>query len=292
MNQTFGVVDAFNDSEHIFRGLVGQDVDEDRFTSVAGDMKWDELAELEPSENSDLDESVMAIRVKEYGKSLAMSPAYIEDSTEQSVMQRVQKMLRGALDKENEVIFESLKAGVADGSGVWYDIPNYGNYSFDDNHSHTFADTNALFGDAEAHSATRHVRMASMDLRHHGKRPGVVICSSEFAMSFVDELAYDAGYHIPDAGGLRESDLQEATMKIDGASVVQTPYLTGNTFYVVSDEQPVYVHEKRPVTISQDSNGTPVANPADMMGAYGTARYGARLADPLAAVEVTADNLA
>lgn len=294
MDDAFQLVDAFNSAEHIFMDLVGTEVDDDKFRSVNGDTSWNEVAELEPLENSgNLDESVLAIRSKEYGRSLALSPSYIEDSTAQSVRERISKMLEGALEKENEVVFDALKAGVADGSGVWYQIPDYGEYTFDQSHSHTFGSTDELFGTQDtAHTPTSHVREANMELRHHGKRPAAVICSSEFAKSFVDELVYDTQYHIPDASGLREQDLEEVNRRIDGAFIVQTPYLKSDTFYVVDDTNPVYVHYKRQPTVSQDMSGTPVENPADMMGAYGTARYGARLSDPLAAVEVTADNLA
>lgn len=291
MKEAFGMVDMFNEADHIFMDLVGSEVDEDTLSTVQGDASWQELGELEPSENMGLDESAMAIRSKEYGRSLALSPSYIEDSTSQSVLARINKMLEGALAKENEVIFDSLKEGVADGTGVWYQIPDYGEYTFDQSHDHTFGSTSELLGGSSG-TATAHVRQANMELRHHGKRPATVICSSEFAMNFVDELAYDAQYHIPDATGLREEDLKNATMRIDGASIIQTPYLTADTFYVVDDTQPVYVHYKRQPTISQDMSGTPVEVPSDMMGAYGTARYGARLADPLAAVKVTADGIA
>ncbi|MFC6953775.1 hypothetical protein [Halorubellus litoreus] len=290
-------VDAFNDAARPFREMLATTVSDRVFTTAAhGDMTWHELAEGEHARTGDVTNEQVAFSIAKYGRSLGFTQEFIEDNPADEVLKRFRVLVEGALKKEHEVIFGTIQNGVADGSALWYDVPDYGAYTFSNTHDHTFADTNELFGDANPRSATAHIREANKQLRHHGKRPSYALISSEFAAEFVDELAWDATFHIPDATSLRSQALPENRIIIDGVTLMQTPWIadTGGSyeFYVVSDEKPVAFHEARPVTLTQGANGGPVGEPGALIGAYGSARYGTFMADPLAAVKVNADNLA
>lgn len=291
-------VDLFNDADRPFRELFVQEVNERMFSAghIAADMTWESLAEGEHPVTGDLpDDSQVAMNVEKYGRGLGFTQEFVEDNPAEMVTRRINAMLEGAVKQEQELIFDTFKQSVADGSQIWYDVPNYGEYEFTDTHDHTFGDTQELFGDTNAHTPSEHVREANKQIRHHGRRPAFVLCSSEFAAELVNELSWDASYHIPDASGLRSSALPDATIQIDGVRFLQTPWINdtdsaGYTFYVMDGSEPIYFHEARPVQITSPG-GAQVRSPGDLVGATGSARYGVKVVDPLAGVKVTADNL-
>lgn len=287
-------VDLFNTAARPFRQLLTTDVNERVFRVHTGDMTWEELAEGEHARTGRLDEKQMGFSVSKYGRSLGFSQEFIEDNPASLVQRQVRKLLEGAAQKEHEVVFDTLKNGVADGSELWFTPEDYGAYTFTNTHDHTFATTDELFGTSgTAYSLTAHVRRANRELRHHGMRPSLGILSSELAENFVDELAYDASYLIPEAEGLVSTALPDATIRVDGVTFLQTAHLTGDDAYIVAgDADPIYFHTARPVQLTEGANGGPVGDPGALIGAYGSARYGAVMANPIAAVKFTADNIA
>lgn len=288
------IFDAFNDADRPFRALLTQNVSDRIFRTVAdGDMTWSELAEGEHARTGDIESTSVAMNIAKYGRSLGFSQEFIEDNPADEVTKRFKVLVQGAINREHEVVFDTLKSGVADGSELWFGSTEYGAYNHSSTHDHTFATTDELFGTTTtAYTLTKHVREANGELRHHGKRPTLGICSSELAAKFVDELAWDAAYHIPDATGLRSKALPETTIKVDGVSFMQSPWLKGDEFYVMDDSLPIYFHEARPVQLTAGEYGGPIGDPASLLGAWGSARYGTFMADPLAAVKVNADNIA
>ena len=293
MADAYAELELFNEAERPFRQMLAQDVNERTFRVHVGDMTWEELAEGEHARTGALSSTQMAFSVKKFGRSLGWTQEFVEDNSSDMVLRQVRKLLEGALNKEHEVIFDTLKNGVADGSQLWFDPEPFGAYTFSNTHDHTFADSQELFGDANAHSMTAHIREANKELRHHGKTPTVALMSSDLAANFVDELAYEANYLIPEAEGMVSGSVENTLPPVDGVRIYQTAWLTGDQFYVIAgNEMPIYFHTARPVQFTQGSEGGPVGDPAAMIGAYGSARYGTVMADPLAAVDVTVDNIA
>lgn len=306
MMDGLAIFDEFTKADRPFRQLLTQNVSDNVFRTVAdGDMTWSELAEGEHARTGDIQSTEVAMNVSKFGRSLGFTPEFIEDNPADEVTKRFLVLVEGALKREHKVVFDTLKTGVSDGTEIWYGSTEHGAYSFTETHNHTFdgtdpqagANANPLFDSDGAQTPTAHIRAANAQLRHHGKRPTLALCSSEFAAKFVDELAYDAAYHIPDATSLRSEALPETTIGIDGVRLLQTPWINGegtseHTFYVMDDSKPIYFHEKRPVQLTAGESGGPIGDPASLVGAWGSARYGTFMADPLAAVKVTADNLA
>ncbi len=286
-------IDLFNEAERPFRELLAQTVTERTFRVHTGDMTWEELAEGEHARTGRLDSTEMAFSVKKYGRSLGMSQEFVEDNTSDIVRRQYETLVRGALEKEHEVLFDIIRDGWADGTNLWFEPEDYGAYTFDKTHSHTFADTEELFGDSDAHSATAHIREANKEIRHHGKRPTIALMSNDMAAEFVDELAYDAQYLIPEAEGLVSTALPDTTMRVDGVYLMQTAWLTDDEVHVIAaDEKPIYFHEARPVQLTQGEFGGPVGDPGQLLGSYGSVRYGAVIADPLAGVKFHMTNVA
>ncbi|ELY49890.1 phage major capsid protein [Natronorubrum bangense] len=286
-------IDLFNEAERPFRELLAQTVTERTFRVHTGDMTWEELAEGEHARTGRLESTEMAFSVKKYGRSLGFSQEFIEDNTADIVRRQYETLVKGALQKEHEVLFDIVRDGWADGTNLWFEPEDYGSYTFTKSHNHVFADTEALFGDADQHSATAHIREANKEIRHHGKRPTIALMSSDMAAEFVDELAYDAQYLIPEAEGLVSTALPDTTMRVDGVYLMQTAWLTDDEVHVIAaDEKPIYFHEARPVQLTQGEFGGPVGDPGQLLGSYGSVRYGAVIADPLAGVKFHMTNVA
>lgn len=286
-------IELFNKASRPFRDLLAQDVTERTFRVHTGDMGWEELAEGEHARTGRLESSQMAFSVKKYGRSLGYSQEFIEDNTADIVRREWQHLLEGALDKEHEVLFDVIRNGWADGSNLWFEPEDYGAYKFDKTHNHQFADTEELFGVNDNYTPTKHIREANKELRHHGKSPKIALMSMDMAAEFVDELAYDAQYLIPEAENLVSAALPEMTMQIDGTALLQTAWLSDNEVHVIAaDERPLYFHTARPVQLTQGETGGPVGDPGALLGSYGSVRYGSVIADPLAGVSFNATDLA
>jgi hypothetical protein len=212
-----------------------------------------------------------------------------------------QELIEGAETKNFEILFDVLRNGVADGSTLWYTPEDYAGQSFTDTHDHTYASTNDLFGDSDPHSVAQHIREANKDLREHGKVPRVAVVSQNIAGELISERTDGTNYHIPEAEGLREGASTEQSLREDGVVFVQTAWLNGSEsqdVYIIADDNPIKTSTVRPVELT-DNTGAPVGgaggalgDPAALLGAYGSMRMGAKMADPLAAVKFTADNIA
>jgi len=292
LGDMFEDIELFNRAPRPLRELLAQDVTERTFRVHTGDMGWEELAEGEHARTGRMESSEMAFSVKKYGRSLGYTQEFIEDNTADIVMREWQKLLEGAVDKEHEVLFDIVQDGWADGSNLWFEPEDYGAYEFDKTHNHVFEDTEHLFGDNDSYTPTQHVRAANQELRHHGKRPGIALMSNDTASKFIDELAYDANYRIPEAEGLVSSDLEDNNLVIDGTRLLQTAWLTDDEVHVIaSDERPLYFHTAREMQLTQGESGGPIGDPGALLGSYGSVRYGAVIADPLAGVKFNATDV-
>ena len=304
LGYAFELIETHNDAPRGFVDLISSEVDSRTFMTRTGSLEWREVAEAEHARTGSLDSHQMSFSVKTYNHDLAFSREHFEDRGSEQFREDFQAMVAGAEDKQFEIVFDALKNGIADGTELWYEPEDYGAYEFDRTHSHVYEDTDSLFDndgtDDTAYTPSDHIREANKDLRHHGPlyKPDVALMSSDLAADFVKELTDDAQYHIPEAEGLREGALPEQTLVVDGTRIMQTAWLTGDEFYVLASRKtPVKTHTVRPVELTQ-SNGAPVsqnsaeeADPASLMGAYGSFRMGAKMVDPLAAVKVNATQL-
>jgi hypothetical protein len=286
-------IEIFNDAERPLRELFAQNVDDRTFRVHTGDMTWEELAEGEHARTGRLDSSQMSFSVKKFGRSLGYTQEFIEDNTADIIRREFQELVDGALQKEHEVLFDIVKDGWADGSNIWFDPEDYGAYTHTASHNHQFSSTQELFdGNTDPHTPAEHIREANEDLRHHGKMPTVALMSSDKAREIVTSLTDSADYHIPMAENLRQTPLPNLDITIDGVTPLQTAWLTGDEVHVVAaDENPLYFNEARPVQLTQGENGGPVGDPGDLLGSYGSVRYGAVIADPLSGVKFNADDV-
>lgn len=296
------LVDRYNDAEKPFREMFAETVTEQTFYQEADqdDIYWDELSEGEQPRamrHEDEDGKWMTIRGTTYSKSLGMTQKYIRRTSSEEIIRKLQRLLTGAKNTEEQLIYSTLQNGIIDGTGAWYDIKDYGEYQFDNSHNHVFTDTDQLFDndgtDDTAYEAHEHIEEAKRELTHHGMDgPFVALVSNEFKRSLKNEISWDAQYHIPMATNMRSADTQELDIVIDGVSLVESPWMKGDKFYVTQAENgsPIKFLEERPVQVTRP-NGAVVRSPGDLLGANAEADYGCRMADPLAAVEVNASNV-
>jgi hypothetical protein len=294
--------DRYNDAEKPFREMFAETVSEQTFYQEAeqDDVYWDELSEGEQPRSmraDDPDGKWMTIRSTTYSKSLGMSQKFIRRTPSDEILRKLRRLLSGAKNTEEQLIYTTLQNGIIDGSGAWYDIKDYGEYSFSNNHSHVFNDTDSLFDDDgtddTAYEPHEHIEEAKRELTHHGMEgPFVALVSNSFKRALKDEISWDAQYHVPMANGMRSADVQDLDIVIDGVRLVESPWMTGDKFYVTQaqNESPIKFLEDRPVQVTRP-NGAMVRSPGDLLGANAQADYGCRMADPLAAVEVKATEL-
>lgn len=292
------LLDEYRDAPNTFLDQFTQEVSSRVFMTRTGDMTWNEVAEMEHAKTGTLSSKQMAFSVKSYARDLGYSREFIEDNPSEMLRAELQELAKGADTKNFEIIFDVLKNGIADGSELWFTPEDYGAYSFTADHNHTFGDTDALFGDGSTHTVTEHIRESNKELRHHGKSPMITLVSSNIASEIVAERTDGTNYHIPEAEGLREGALPDLTLREDGTRVVQTAWLKGNDMFTMSQGTPIKTHTVRPIELT-DNTGVPVGgsggsygDPAALIGAYGSFRKGAKMADPLAGVKFTASSLA
>jgi hypothetical protein len=300
------LIETYREAPRSFLSNFTQEVSSRTFMTRTGDMTWKEAAEMEHARTGTLTSEQMAFSVKTYERSLGYSRDFIEDNPSEILRAEMQELIKGADTKEFEVLFEVLKNGIADGTPLWYTPQPYAGQSFSDTHNHTFATTQALFEadgdtDTDAHTVAEHVREANKNLREHGLRPAVALVSHEVAGAMVSERTDGMNYQIPEAEGLREGALPENTLVEDGVRFVQTAWINGDEemdVYVLPNDQPIKTNYVRAVELT-DNTGAPIGgaggsfgDPAALLGAYGSMRMGAKMADPLAGVKFTIDNLA
>lgn len=305
------MVEVFNDeASQGFIDQFSQEVGTRTFLARTGDMEWDEVAELEHARTASIDDYQMAFNVDTYAKDLGFTREYIEDSPAELIEDHVAEIIAGGEDKMFDVIFDVLKSGIADGSQLWYDPQDFGDYSFTNTHDHTYTglnnganDTsNVLFDDNSSHTPTEIVRELSHDLSHHGYTADTAIVNQEFADLFVEERTdgFGSQYHVPQAENWVESDNREQTVRVNGVQIAQTAWLSPDT----NDDYPIYLYDstQNPVKTNfvremeiTDNSGAPVGgaggfrgDPGALLGTYGTMRFGAVFDDPLAGVKVEA----
>lgn len=295
-------VDIYREAEKPFREMFAETVDQQTFFQEAqqDDFEWEEVTEGEAPRTVVQDENEgkwMTIRAKKFAKSLGFTQEYIEDHTEEQVMRKVRTMLSGALTTEQNLIRNTFHDNLLDGTQEnypWYDIPDYGDFTFDDGHQHAHSTSEDLFGDTNAHAVREHIEEAKRDLTHHGfDGPFVGLVSPSLKRKLKDELSWDASYHIPMATGMRETDVHDLDITIDGVGLTEADWMAGDKLYVTQAQNgsPVKFYPKREPQITRPNGGV-VRHPGELIGASGTARYGCRMVDPLRVVYVEPDNIA
>jgi hypothetical protein len=288
--QTQNLINYFNDAEKPFVDMFAEQVGQQTFLQdiEAEAETWEELSEGEyPGTMTDTDDDYyqMTIRTQEYGKSLGMTQKFIERSTSDRLMNKIRAVVKAGKETEERAIHDVIFNGISDGSEeLWYDVPDHGAYTFDRTHSHVFADSEELFGDTSAHSVLDHIEEAADDLYHHGwDGQKVLLGSLDFKRTLRNELeGHD--FHIPMATGMRSSDVRDLTVNPRGVSVLTTPYLTGDEFYVVNvNEKPVKEYVERPMQVTAPTGG-PALEPGQFINSSGTMDFGVAMVNPLGAV--------
>jgi hypothetical protein len=288
--QTQNLVDYFNDADRPFRDLFVEEVDQQTFLQEieAEPDEWEKLAEGEfPGTTRDKDDNYyqMTIRTEEYGRSLGMTQKFLENSTSDHILKQVRNVLEEGMETEERVIHDVIFNGISDGSeDLWFDVPDHGDYGFNRDHSHVFADSSELFGDTNAHSHLDHIEEAADELYHHGwDGQKVLLGSLDFKRGLRNELE-GHNFHIPMATGMRSTDLRDLTVNPRGVSVLTTPYLTGDEFYVIGvGENPVKEYIDREMQITRPTGG-PAAEPGQIINAHATMDFGVSMTNPLGAV--------
>lgn len=295
--QTENLIEYFNEADKPFIDLFSEDVGQQTFLQdIESDAEtWEELSEGEyPGTQTDTDDDYyqMTIRTQEYGKSLGMTQKFIERSTSDRLLSKVEAVIESGLETQERAVHDVIFEGISDGSeDLWYDVPDHGAYEFERDHSHVFANTGELFGDSMEHRPSRHLEYAADELRHHGwTGRKAALCSKDFKRRLRDELSWDADYHIPQADGMRSTDLTDQTITIDGVELIQTPYLRGDEFFVVSvDEQPVKRYVERDMQVTAPTGGPAVA-PGEFINSSGTMDFGVAMVNPLGAVHFAGED--
>lgn len=303
--ETFEVYNE--EAERPFREMFTHSVTSSSFqTDPYGDMEWDKIGEGEHLGTGTIDRYRQYMTVEEFGRALSWNRRYVEENGREELAAEFTELVEGYDKKEHNVIQQALFNAAADGSELWFDPPDKGAYSFSRSHDHTFTSTDELFysddygtdsTSGNAHTPTQHIRRANAHLRHHDKDPQVAMVSSQFKEEFVDEVSWEADYHFPMANGLREQDLHDSNARVDGTVLMETPWLndigsSGYQFYVVADDDPIAFNEDAPVQLTRGEEGAPLTGPYQLFDAWGYARFGVKVTDPLSVVSVTADNLA
>ncbi len=289
--QTQNLIDFFNDADRPFRDLFVEEVDQQTFLQEieAEPGEWEKLSEGEfpgTTRAQDDDYMQMTIRTQEYGRALGFTQKFLENSTSDHVLKQVRNVLEEGMETEDRIIHDVIFNGIADGSeDLWFDVPDHGEYGFTRSHSHTFASSEDLFGDTNAHRASKHIEVAADDLRHHGwNGQKVALMSIEMKRRLRDELSWDADYHIPMATGMRSQNLREMTFSIDGVEIMTTPYLKGDEFYIVDlGENPVKEYVDREMQITRPTGG-PAVEPGQIINSHATMDFGVSMTNPLGAV--------
>jgi hypothetical protein len=292
------LIDWFNEAERPFMEVFVEEMDQQTFLQEieVDPDEWEKLSEGEfPGSDDPQDPShnQMTFRTEEYGKALNMSQRFVEKSTAAQIERKVQRMLEGAKQTQERVIHDVIFSGVYDGTGgLWFDIPDYGNYTFTDSHSHEFADSNELFGDSDAHAPHEHIEVASETLKEHGwTGTKVALVSVDWKRYLRNEVTWDMGYHIPMADGLRSADVRDIDFAFDNTAIIQSPYVTGDEFYIVDPGiKPVKYYEDRPLQLTRPQGG-PLLHPGELVNAAGTMSFGAAMVNPLGAAHFAGDSV-
>lgn len=310
----FEMLEVFNsEASQGFIDMVSSEVNSRTFMARTGDFSWDEVAELEHAKTASIDDYQLAFGVDMYAKSLGMSREFVEDSPAEYIREHVAEVVAAGQDRMFDVMFDTMRNGIADGSTLWYDPEDYGAYSFSQTHNHTYtglqneaADaTRVLFDDSNTHTPTEMVRELSNELTHHGYTPDMALVPSGLADWFIRERSdgHGTNYYAPQAERLENTQFNDGSripIQPNGVTIMQTAYLQpdGNGHYPIymydSSQNPVKRNTVRPMELT-DNTGAPVGgaggfqgDPGALLGAYASMRFGTIFDDPLAGVTIDA----
>lgn len=297
------VVDYFNEeADRPFIDIFAEELDQQTFLQEINEAKpdhFDKLSEGEfPSFQNQPERdryNQLTVRADEYGKALGLTQKYIENSTSSQVQNRIEEIVDGAAETQQEAVFDVIMDSAYDGSGgLWFEVPDNGRYTFDDTHSHTHATTDELFGAVDlpdtagdGYSAQEHIEAAAENLRHHGWTGGgkVALVSKNWKFRLRNEIARGQNYHIPLATGLRETSIRNMDAQVNGVTIMETPYLKGDEFFVYdTDISPVKIYNERDLQLTRPSGG-PATEPGDILNGSATMSFGVANTNPLGMVE-------
>lgn len=130
--KTQNLINYFNDAEKPFVDLFSERVGQQTFLQdIESDAEtWEELSEGEyPGTMTDTDDDFyqMTIRTQEYGKALGLTQKFIERSTSDRLMSKIQAVIKAGKETEERAIHDVIFNGISDGSeNLWYDVPDHG----------------------------------------------------------------------------------------------------------------------------------------------------------------------
>lgn len=287
------LIDMYNEADRPFQTWLGREVDTKTFKVRTGDMTWEKAAEGEHARTGTLDSESMAFGIDKHQRSLGYSREFIEDNPADILRDELDALVKGAGEAMFETTFEVVQNGIADGTPLWTSPPSPGTNDFGNDHDHTFETTAELFDDSDPHTAGEHIAKGNTELQHHKYRPDVAFVSPDLAYKLVAERTDQMDYWIPEAEGLRTTAIPEVDYNVGGTRVIQTAELSGNEMYIFdSSEKPLYYHTVRPVELTQGEDGPPVGDPAQLVGSWGSTRFGVKMVNPFAGVKIVADNIA
>lgn len=298
------IVDYFNNEAEVpFVDLFVDEVTQQTFIQEINEAQPDQFERLAEGEfpafqnDTSLPEyNELTIRSQEYGKAMGLTQKYIEDATSDQLNRKVQEVVEGATETMMSDTFDVIFDSVYDGSGgLWFEIPDYGAYSFDETHSHQINDSATLMNEAgvpdtngDGYSAQQHFEAAAEHLRHHGWTSGekVALVSKDWKFKLKEELINGSDYHIPLADNLRNSDIRDMdAVRPGNVTIMQSPHLTGDEFLLYDTGiQPVKMYQDRELQLTQPQGG-PVVQPGDIINGSATMSYGIACTNPLAMVE-------
>ena len=275
-----------------FESMLGQQVDSRTFRNRVGEIEWRQSGEVEKPRTGRLDSESMAFTIEEYDAALGWTRNFVEDNPAEILMQDLEALVEGADELMFRKTFEVMDGGIADGTELeWTKPPSPGSREYDRDRNHVFDTTGDLFDDSDAHTPSQHIDRAGVLLQELQYRANIAFVSPEFAYEIRAEQSNNLNFQIREARDLLTTPANEADFNVSGTNVFQTAELEGNTFYVFDDSlNPLYYNWVRPVEIAQE-DGAPVADPSELLGAYGSARFGIQMVNPWAGVKVTADNI-
>lgn len=281
-----------NEADRMFQSLLGQEVDTRTFRNRVGEIEWRQSGEVEKARTGRLDSESMAFTIEEYDAGLGWTRNFIEDNPAEILMQDMEALVEGADELMFEKTFDVMDNGVADGTELeWTKPPEPGDNNFDRDHNHVFGDSAQLFGDENDYTPRQHIAKAGVELTHHKYTPEVAFISPDYAWKLMMDDSNNIDYQIREARELLTTPINQIEANVNGTRVLQTAELSGDTFYVFnSSKDPIYYNWVRPVEIAQE-DGAPVEDPSELLGAYGSARFGIQMVNPWAGVKVTPDNL-
>ncbi len=286
------LIDMYNEADRPFREWLGREVDTKTFKVRTGDMTWHRAAEGEHARTGSLDSESMAFGIDKHQRSLGYSREFIEDNPAEILRDELDALVKGAGEAEFQTTFEVMERGIADGTPIWTRPPSPGTNDFDYDHNHVFESTDDLFGDSDPRTAAEHIAKGNTELQHHKYNPDVAFVSPDFAYKLVRERTDQMDYWIPEAEGLRTTSIPDVDYNVGGTRVIQTAELSGNEFYIFdSSLDPMYYHTVRPVELTQGEDGPPVGDPAQLVGSWGSTRFGVKMVNPFAGVKVNATDV-